>query len=74
MLPLLSRWLALTTVLRYLVTGNCGHIGCGYMEPYGFVPEAGCPVHDADTRLSRWARKVRKGREQSPWQMRKDNA
>jgi hypothetical protein len=19
---------------------------CGWQEPYGFVPEAGCPVHD----------------------------
>lgn len=19
---------------------------CGFQEPYGFVPEAGCPVHD----------------------------
>lgn len=24
---------------------DCGHI-CGYQEPYGFVPEADCPVHD----------------------------
>lgn len=23
----------------------CGY-SCGYQEPYGFVPEAGCPVHD----------------------------
>ena len=22
--------------------------GCGYVEPYGFVPECGCPVHDPD--------------------------
>lgn len=20
--------------------------GCGYQEPYGFVPMAGCPIHD----------------------------
>lgn len=20
--------------------------GCGYVPPYGFVPECGCPVHD----------------------------
>ena len=32
-----------------------------------FVPEAGCPIHDSDTWLSQWARKVRRGREQSPW-------
>ncbi len=19
---------------------------CGFQEPYGFVPEAGCPIHD----------------------------
>jgi len=63
------RWLRVTTpILRYLVTGYCGYIGCGYVEPYGFVPEAGCPVHDADTRLSRWVRKVR--REQSRWKRR----
>ena len=26
---------------------NCGYV-CGYQYPYGFVPEAGCPVHDID--------------------------
>ena len=52
-------WFALTAILRYLLTGYCGSIGCCYVEPYGFVPEAGCPVHDADTCLSRWARKAR---------------
>ena len=25
--------------------GNCGY-ACAYVEPYGFVPEAGCPIHD----------------------------
>lgn len=25
--------------------GACGN-GCAYTEPYGFVPEAGCPIHD----------------------------
>jgi phage N-6-adenine-methyltransferase len=24
---------------------DCGNV-CGYTEPYGFVPEADCPVHD----------------------------
>ena len=24
---------------------TCGR-ACGYAEPYGFVPEGGCPVHD----------------------------
>lgn len=33
------------SVIRYYVTGDCGH-GCGYMLPYGFVPEADCPIHD----------------------------
>ena len=69
MLRLLSKWFALTAILRYLVTGYCGYGGCGYVEPYGFVPEAGCPVHDHDSCLSRWARKVRKGREQAPWRV-----
>jgi len=66
---LFYRWLGLTSILRYLMTGHCGYSGCGYVEPYGFVPEAGCPVHDMDTRLSQWARKARKGREQSPWRI-----
>jgi len=26
---------------------NCGYV-CGYQHPYGFIPEAGCPVHDID--------------------------
>lgn len=28
---------------------GCGWGGCGYVEPYGFVPECGCPVHDPDS-------------------------
>jgi hypothetical protein len=24
---------------------DCGN-ACGYQEPYGFVPEADCPIHD----------------------------
>lgn len=31
--------------LRYALTGDCG-CACGYVEPYGFVPEAECPIHD----------------------------
>ena len=69
MLQFLYRWRTLIAILRYFVTGYCGSIGCGYVELYGFVPEAGCPVHDSDSRLSRWARKARKGREQSPWRV-----
>ena len=30
---------------RYWRTGDCG-LSCGYTEPYGFVPEDGCPIHD----------------------------
>lgn len=30
---------------RYQECGNA----CGYQEPYGFVPEADCPVHDRAT-------------------------
>lgn len=26
---------------------RCGH-ACDFAHPYGFVPEAGCPVHDID--------------------------
>jgi len=28
-------------------TTDCGY-ECGYVEPYGFVPEADCPVHDKE--------------------------
>ena len=28
--------------------GKCGY-NCAYVEPYGFVPECGCPVHDDDS-------------------------
>jgi len=30
---------------RYRRTGDCGY-GCDFVKPYGFVPEAECPVHD----------------------------
>lgn len=30
----------------YVFFGDCGHC-CQYEKPYGFVPEADCPVHDA---------------------------
>jgi hypothetical protein len=33
------------TWLRYWLTGDCGH-ACDHVEPYGWVPEADCPVHD----------------------------
>jgi hypothetical protein len=38
-------WWRFKSRLRFRFTGNCGFI-CGYTEPYGFVPEAGCPIHD----------------------------
>lgn len=31
--------------VQYWLTGDCGN-ECGFVEPYGFVPEADCPVHD----------------------------
>lgn len=41
------RWLVwrLWVRLRYAVMADCG-LACGYVEPYGFVPEGGCPIHD----------------------------
>jgi len=40
-------WFLWRTVvlIRYRLTGKCG-LACGYVEPYGFVPEAECPIHD----------------------------
>lgn len=39
-------WLwSLGVRIRYALTGDCG-LACGYIEPYGFVPEADCPIHD----------------------------
>lgn len=37
-------WIALT-MIRYWLTGNCGN-ACGFILPYGWVPEADCPIHD----------------------------
>jgi hypothetical protein len=37
---------ALFSVFRYAWWRRCEH-ACGWTFPYGFVPEAGCPVHDA---------------------------
>ena len=33
--------------LKPLKEKKCEY-ACGYKYPYGFVPEAGCPVHDRD--------------------------
>jgi hypothetical protein len=38
------KWIA---KIRYRLTGWCGH-GCGFVAPYGFVPEADCPIHDSE--------------------------
>lgn len=40
-----SRWRAMWYRLRYVLTGDCGH-ACGWAQPFGWVPEDGCPVHD----------------------------
>jgi len=48
----------LCVMIRYRLTGDCGMGGCGYMEPYGFVPEAGCPIHDSSA-LRRQKRALR---------------
>lgn len=34
-----------TRVASSIAEVDCGN-ACGYQEPYGFVPEADCPVHD----------------------------
>jgi len=43
---LIFTWPAIIVRLWFILTGDCLHGGCGYVEPYGFVPEADCPVHD----------------------------
>lgn len=32
-------------IVKILLLVDCG-FECGHTEPYGFVPEAGCPIHD----------------------------
>lgn len=36
---------ALEELLKDKQNIECGY-NCGIQEPYGFVPEAGCPIHD----------------------------
>jgi hypothetical protein len=43
--------------LGYLCNGWCGH-GCGYQEPYDFVVECGCPIHDPNRRWQQILRSV----------------
>lgn len=31
--------------IAFLCADHCGY-ACGYFEPFGFVPECGCPIHD----------------------------
>lgn len=33
--------------LKFVLTGDCGH-ACDWAQPYGWVPEDGCPVHDVE--------------------------
>ena len=37
------------SLVRFHLTGNCGN-ACAHVEPYGWVPEAGCPIHDTEER------------------------
>jgi len=37
----------MTAMLRNSL-GDCDN-ECHYIEPYGWVPECGCPIHDAET-------------------------
>lgn len=47
--PMISRvtWFLwrIRSRVQYRLTGDCGNV-CGYEEPYGWVPEAECPIHD----------------------------
>jgi hypothetical protein len=46
----LARWFwpcELFLIETAVINPECG-CACGDVEPYGFVPEDGCPVHDAD--------------------------
>lgn len=39
--------------LYWLITGECSN-ACGHYKGYGWVPEAGCAVHDPDSLLQRF--------------------
>ncbi len=43
--------------IGYLINGWCGR-GCDYEEPYGFVPEAGCPIHNPEVWVHQWIGRV----------------
>lgn len=38
--------------LKFVLTGDCGH-ACDWAQPYGWVPEDGCPVHDVKHKANR---------------------
>jgi len=38
-------------IARFAATGDCG-LSCGVTEPYGFVPECDCPIHDLGLKSS----------------------
>ncbi len=46
----------LWSILGYVTGEGCGiegeacGYGCGHEEPYGWVPEACCPIHDSERR------------------------
>lgn len=44
-------WLAMLTALLYRFrnryVSDCDY-ACDWIYPYGFVPEADCPIHDKD--------------------------
>ncbi len=46
---------AAVSFIGYLINGWCGR-GCDFEAPYGFVPEAGCPIHNSEIRLHRLLR------------------
>lgn len=39
----------LRSFCRYVFGGRCGN-ECAMTEPYGWVPEGSCPIHDPETR------------------------
>ncbi len=47
--PTWAEWklLELWSIMGYVLGYGCGQ-ECGYTEPYGFVPECSCPIHDSE--------------------------
>ena len=42
-----ERWRIRFQSFKYRPWRKCENV-CGWVWPYGYVPEAGCPVHDPD--------------------------